>query len=185
MKVVEVRRHSIRGSDDTLSEEGRQLARRAGSTLEGKYLYCYTSPKKRAIQTLEEFGYTIFKVDERFGPLPGDKVRPFEDSAKKIVENQKLSLLQAFFEIRELHPIMEEKGRELIEAVKRTCRELPDDGRALAISHGGSIEPAAILALGKDFSLDVLGGELLECEGVRFFVEGDSVKRIDVIRLVK
>jgi len=185
MKVVEIRRHSIRGSDDTLSEEGRQLARKAGSTLEGKYLYCYTSPKKRAIQTLEEFGYTVFKVDERFGPLPGEKIRPFEDRAKKIVENQKLTLLEAFFEIGELHPILEEKGRELIEAVKRICRELPDDGRALVVSHGGAIEPAALLALGKDFSLNVLGGELLECEGVRFFVEGDSVKRIDVIRLVK
>jgi len=185
MKVVEIRRHSIRGSDDTLSEEGRQLARKAGSTLEGKYLHCYTSPKKRAIQTLEEFGYNMFKVDERFGPLPGEKIRPFEDKAMKIVENQKLTLLKAFFEIRELHPILEEKGRELIEAVKRICRELPDDSRALAVSHGGTIEPAAILILGKDFSLNVLGGELLECEGVRFFVEGDSVKRIDVIRLVK
>jgi len=185
MKVVEVRRHSIRGSDDTLSEEGRQLARKAGSTLEGKYLYCYTSPKKRAIQTLEEFGYAMFKVDEQFGSLPGEKIRPFEDRAKKIVENRKLTLLEAFFEMRELHPILEEKGRELIEAVKRICRELPDDGRALVVSHGGAIEPAAILALGRDFSLNVLGGELLECEGVRFFVEGDSVKRIDVIRLVK
>jgi len=185
MKVVEIRRHSIRGSDDTLSEEGRQLARKAGSTLEGKYLYCYTSPKKRAIQTLEEFGYAIFKVDERFGPLPGEKIRPFEDRAKKIVENQKLTLLEAFFEIRELHPILEGKGRELIEAARRICRELPDDGRALVVSHGGAIEPAALLALGKDFSLNVLGGELRECEGVRFFVEGDSVKRVDVIRLVK
>jgi len=185
MKVVEVRRHSIRGSDDTLSDEGKQLARKAGSTLEGKYLCCYSSPKKRAIQTLEEFGYTVFKVDEQFGPLPGEKVRAFEDRATKIVEDQKLTLLEAFFEIRELHPIMEEKGRELIEAVKRICRELPEDGRALVVSHGGAIEPAAILALEKDFSLDVLGGELLECEGVTFFLDGDTVKRVDVIRLVK
>jgi len=185
MKVVEVRRHSIRGSDDTLSDEGRQLAKKAGSTLEGKYLYCYTSPKKRAIQTLEEFGYTISKVDEWFGPLPGEKIRPFEDRAKKIVEDQKLTLLEAFFEIEELHPIMEEKGRELIEAVKRICRELPDDGQALVVSHGGAIEPAAILALEKGFSLEVLGGELLECEGVKFFLDRGSVKRLDVIRLVK
>ena len=185
MKVVEVRRHSIRGSGDALSDEGRQLARRAQSTLEGKYKYCYTSPKKRAIETLEEFGYTIFKVDEWFGPLPGEKIRPFEDRAKKIVEDQKLTLLEAFFEIEELHPIMEEKGRELIEAVKRICRELPDDGRALVVSHGGAIEPAAILALEKGFSLEVLGGELLECEGVKFFLDGGLAKRLDVIRLVK
>jgi len=185
MKVVEVRRHSIRGGDDALSEEGRQLARKAGKTLEGKYLYRYSSPKKRAIQTLEEFGYTIFKVDERFGPLPGQEIRPFEDRVKKVVEDQKLTLLEAFFKVRALHPIMEEKGRQLIEAVKQICRELPDDERALVVSHGGSVEPAAILTLGKDFSLDVLGGELLECEGVKFFLERDSVKRVDVIRLVK
>ncbi len=184
MKVVEIRRHSIRGGDDTLSEEGRQLARKAASTLEGKYLRCYTSPKKRAMQTLEEFGYTTFIVDKRFGPLPRDKIKPFEERAKKITENRKLSLLEAFFEIRELYAILRQKGRELIEAVKQVCRELPDDGRALVVSHGGAIEPATILPLERDFSLNVLGGELLECEGVRFFVEGDSVKRIDVIRLV-
>jgi len=185
MKVVEVRRHSIRGSDDTLSDEGRELARKAGRALEGKYLYCYTSPKKRAVQTLQQFGYSNFKVDERFGPLPGDKIRPFEDRAQQIVKDQKLTLLEAFFKIRELHPILQEKGRELIEAVKQICRELPEDGRAMVVSHGGAIEPAAILALRKDFSLNVLGGELLECEGVRFFLDGDSVKRIDVVRLVK
>jgi len=185
MKVVEIRRHSIRGSDDTLSEEGRQLASKAGSTLEGNYLRCYTSPKKRAIQTLGEFGYTLFKVDERFGPLPGEKIRPFEDRAKKMVENRKLTLLEAFFEIRELHLILEEKGREVIEAVRQICGELPDGGRALVVSHGGAVEPAALLALARGFSLNVLGGELLECEGMKFFFEGDSVKRIDVIRLVK
>jgi len=185
MKVVEIRRHSVRGGDDTLSEEGKQLARKAGSTLEGNYLHCYTSPKKRAIETLEEFGYTMFKVDERLGPLPGEKIRPFEDRAKKMVENRKLTLLEAFFEIKELHPILEEKGRELIEAVRQICRELPDGGRALVVSHGGDIEPAALLALGRGFSLNVLGGEFLECEGMKFFFEEDSVKRIDVIRLVK
>lgn len=183
MKVVEVRRHSKRGSGDDLSEEGVELARRAKRTLEGPYFLCYSSPKWRCVRTLQELGCHEYRIDERFGPLPSERVSVHDGRVRETMNRHGVGLLEAYFEVDEVRGILKEKGAEVLQAVRDAAKTLPQGRQALAVSHGGTIEPAAIFALGRGFSLSALGGALRECEGVRFLVEDREIRRVDIIRL--
>ena len=185
MKMVEIRRHSLADSQGNLSPEGIDVARAARRSLELGYIRLLSSPKARAVQTLTELGGEKIEYDDRFGTLPGDRLAPFDAKVKSLMSERKITLLQAYFEIAETRAILEEKGREMLQAVVDIARALPEGGKALIVSHGGSIEPAAILAMRREFSLQAIGGELGLCEGVRFFLEDDQVRRVDIVRLAR
>ena len=56
MRYIELRRHAVRDPDqDRLSSDGEIQAEQIGTTLEGPYAAVFTSPKKRAAQTLAWF----------------------------------------------------------------------------------------------------------------------------------
>ncbi len=186
MKVVEIRRHSLTGEDKNLSDEGRELAQRAkASLLRERYDLVLSSPKARCLQTAEAFGFPEPKVDERFGTLPGEKLGPYDEQVRKLMEERGLSLLEAYFALPETRKVLEEKGREVVEAIIEVASSLPEGGSAFIVSHGGTIEPAALVALGGEFDLSVLGGGLEPCEGVAFLVEGEEIKGVSIIRLPK
>ena len=180
-EIFEVRRHSLRGDGPSLSPEGIELARRTAATLVGNYEAIYTSPKTRCIETLAAFVFTTCKVVPEFGLLPS-KLDDHERHVGLLQRRTGCSRLEAYFAIPATHLILEEFGRAFFEKLCQLARELHHGKNALAVSHGGSIEPAVLAAM-PDWTLRDLGGELRECEGALFHFEDGICTRVELRRL--
>ncbi len=182
MKYVEIFRHSKRGEGKGLSEEGRELAQRARILLSPQYDLCVSSPKERARETLEAFGFDRYEVDEAFTAV--NPWEPFDDAISKLAKERGIIPLAICWEIPEALNYLRLQGETLLGAVKRIARKLPEEGRALVVSHGGVIEAAALHGCAR-YVLDEIGGEIGFCEGVTFKLDGDNLSGIDVKRLPK
>lgn len=182
MKYVEVFRHSKRGEGKGLSEDGRNLARRARILLSPHYHLCVSSPKERARETMEAFGFDRYEVDESFTAL--NPWGPFDAEVLKLAKERGTSPLGACFEIPEAFNYLRLQGETLIGAMKRITRKLPEEGRALVVSHGGMIEAAALHACAR-YDLDEIGGDIGLCEGVVFHFDDEKLLRVEVKRLSK
>ncbi len=70
----------------------------------------------------------------------------------------------------------------MAEVLRSIVRALPDDGRALLISHGGIVEACAIgcLSTSTRFADDAPCGY---CEGVRLTFEGEAVVNVEMLRV--
>lgn len=182
MKCVDVFRHSKRGDSKGLSEEGRELAREARPLLAPHYDLCVSSPKERARETLEAFGFCRYEVDEAFTAV--NPWEPFDAEVMKLAKERGVSPLAACWEIPEAVNYLRLQGETFLSAVRRVARKLPEEGRALVVSHGGILEAAALLGR-PQFRLDEIGGEIRFCEGVAFKLDGESLTKIEVKRLPK
>src|SRR5579859_382453 len=182
MKYVEVFRHSKRGEGKGLSEDGRALARRARILLSPHYDLCVTSPRERARETMEAFGFDRYEVDEAFTAV--NPWEPFDDEVLKLAKERGISPLAACWQIPEALNYLRLQGETLIGAIKRIARKLPEEGRALVVSHGGMIEAAALHACTR-YELDEIGGELGLCEGVVFYFDDEKLLNVEVKRLSK
>ncbi len=181
-EIFEVRRHSIRGEDKSLSPEGVELARRTAPTLLGNYHAAYTSPKRRAIETLEAFGLSSYKIIPEFATLPKDELDGHERHVEALRKRTGCTELEAFLAIPATHLVLERFGEAFFEKLTGLAQELPPGKNALAVSHGGSIE-AAVLAAMPDWTLKDLGGELKECEAALFCFENKILERVEIRRL--
>lgn len=182
MKYVEVFRHSRRGDGKGLSEEGRALARRARELLRPYYDLFVSSPKDRARETLEVFGFERFEVDEAFTAV--NPWEPFDDQVSNLSKERGITPLAACWEIPAALNYLRFEGETFLGAVKRLARRLPEGGRALVVSHGGILEAAALHGCSR-YHLDELGGEIGLCEGVVFVLEGERLMGVEVKRLAK
>jgi broad specificity phosphatase PhoE len=182
MKYVEVFRHSKRGGGKGLSEEGRELAMCARALLASHYDLCISSPKERARETLEVLGFERYEVDEAFTAV--NLWEPFEPQVSKLGKERGISPLAACWEISEALNYLRLQGETFLGAVKRVARKLPQEGRALVVSHGGILEAAALLGCPR-YHLDEIGGEIGFCEGVLFTLDGEKLAGVDVKRLPK
>jgi broad specificity phosphatase PhoE len=180
MKYVDVFRHSKRGQGKGLSEEGRELARRARALLAAHYDLCISSPKERARETLEALGFERYEIDEAF--TAANPWAPFDTQVTKLAQARGIIPLAACWEIPEALSYLHMQGETFLAAVKRVARRLPEEGRALVISHGGILEAAALLACAR-YDLDEIGGEITFCEGVTFKFEGEDLVAVEVKRL--
>jgi len=182
MKYVEVFRHSKRGDGKGLSEEGRELARRARTLLAARYDLCISSPKERARETLEELGFDRYEVDEAFTAV--NPWEPFDAQVSKLAKERSIIPLAACWEIPEALNYLRLQGETFLGAVKRIARKLPDEGRALVVSHGGILEAAALHGCPR-YELSELGGEIGFCEALVLKLDGDNLTGIEVKRLPK
>jgi broad specificity phosphatase PhoE len=182
MKYVEVFRHSKRGAGKGLSEEGRELALRARSLLASHYDLCVSSPKERARETLGVLGFEHYEIDEAFTAV--NPWEPYDAEVSKLAKERGVIPLVACWEISEALNYLRMQGETFLGAVKRVARKLPEEGRALLVSHGGILEAAALHGCPR-YYLDELGGEIGFCEGVVFKFEGDKLVGIEVKRLPK
>lgn len=182
MKFVEVFRHSKRGEGKGLSEDGRALARRARNVLSPQYDLYISSPRERARETMEAFGFDRYEVDEAFAAV--NPWEPFDAEVLKLAKERGISALAACWQIPEALNYLRLQGETLIGAMKRIARKLPEEGRALVVSHGGMIEAAALHACPR-YELDEIGGELGLCEGVVFYFDDEKLLRVEVKRLSK
>ena len=180
MKFVEVFRHSKRGAGKGLSEEGRELALRARVLLAAHYDLCVSSPKERARETLEVFGFERYEVDEAFTAV--NPWEPYDVEVMKLAKERGISPLAACWEIPEALNYLRMQGETFLAAVKRVARKLPEGGRALVVSHGGILEAAALHGCPR-YDLANLGGEIGFCEGVVFKLDGETLAGVEVKRL--
>jgi len=74
------------------------------------------------------------------------------------------------------------QGQTFLSAVKRVARRLPEEGRALVVSHGGILEAAALHGCAR-YDLNELGGEIGFCEGVLFKVDDEKLVGVEAKRL--
>lgn len=180
MKYIEVFRHSKRGEGKGLSEEGRELARRARALLASHYDLCVSSPKERARETMEALGFERYEVDEAFTAV--NPWEPFDAQVTLLAGERGITPLAACWEIPEALSTLRLRGETYLGAVKRIARKLPEEGRALIVSHGGILEAAALHGCAR-YELAELGGEIGFCEGVVFKFDGENLSGIDVRRL--
>jgi len=182
MKFVEVFRHSKRGAGKGLSEEGRELALRARSLLAPHYDLCVSSPKERARETLEVFGFERYEVDEAFTAI--NPWEPFDAQVTKLAKARGIIPLAACWEIPEALNYLKLQGETFLAAVRRIARRLPENGRALVVSHGGMLEAAALHGCAR-YELDELDVEVGFCEAVVFKLDGEQLVGVEVKRLPK
>jgi broad specificity phosphatase PhoE len=182
MKYVEVFRHSKRGAGKGLSDEGRELARRAQVLLAPHYDLCVSSPKERARETMELFGFERYDTDEAFTAV--NPWEPFDAEVMKLARERGITPLAACWAIPEALSYLKLQGETFLGAIKRIARKLPEEGHALVVSHGGILEAAALLGC-PSYDLAELGGEIGFCEAVVFKFDGERLAGVEVKRLPK
>jgi broad specificity phosphatase PhoE len=182
MKFVEVFRHSKRGEGKGLSQEGRDLAQRARALLAPHYDFCVSSPKQRARETLEAFGFNRYEVDKALAAV--NPWEPFDAQITRLAQARGVTPLTACWEHPDALNCLRLHGATFLGALKRISNRLPEGGRALVVSHGGILEAAALLRCAR-YHLDEIGGEIGFCEGVVFIFENEALKGVELKRLRK
>jgi len=170
----------MRGAGKGLSDEGRELALRARTLLAARYDLCISSPKQRAGETMEVLGFELYETDEAFTAV--NPWEPFDAEVTKLAKARGIIPLAACWEIPEALNYLRLQGETFLGAVKRVARKLPDEGRALVVSHGGILEAAALHGCPR-YELAELGGEIGFCEAVVFKFDGEKLAGVEVKRL--
>jgi broad specificity phosphatase PhoE len=176
MRALEVRRHAPREKDvDALSDEGRDLANRVGQELAGNYDAVFTSPAKRAAETVAWFLRGLGQ------PLP--RTHGVTDGLTTTVEDRWRAATKASgsgriddIEGQDSALVEMEKAR-LAEAFRHMLGAVQKGGRVLAVGHSPLIE-AAVYAL-----TDRVIEPLSECEGVILVREDDELNLAEELRL--
>jgi broad specificity phosphatase PhoE len=156
MRELELRRHSMRvGSGQHLSQEGVDLARRVGATM-GPFDRVVTSTLPRAFETAIAMGFAVDEQVEALGAMSAEVAREV-DWQGGCAEFQRAARLGGA-----TTGYVQEQGRLL----RRLAEALPEDGRALVVSHGGILEALAVGGLpDRDWSAWTESAGY--CEGVR------------------
>ncbi|MCG3216470.1 MAG: histidine phosphatase family protein [Candidatus Heimdallarchaeota archaeon] len=171
MKIIEHRRHSIRVKPSKhISQEGVNLARKVGEKL-GYFDRIYTSSAPRAIETAVAMGYAVDETFEELSQTP-------EDLNQEIVWG--IGFPEYASVIRK-GGVTADYSKKIANFLKSLAKNLPENGSALLISHGGLLEISAVGCLPEnDFSS---WGEATDsCEGVRMFFDGEKFVRIKLLR---
>jgi broad specificity phosphatase PhoE len=172
MHTFEIRRHSHRHVPQPhLSQTGVDLARRAGEGL-GKFDRVVTSTIPRAFETAIAMGYA---VDEQIGQL----CMMSDEVTATIQWNAGFT---AWLKAAQDSPLVAHYAQAMADVLHSIRRTLPDDGRALIISHGGIVEACVVgcVPAGMRFADDAACGY---CEGARLTFDGDAVVKIKMLRV--
>ena len=174
MKMIEVRRHSIRSKPGPhLNQSGVSLARLVGENL-GPFDRVVTSTLPRAFETAIAMG---FAVDEQvelmntYGPeiergLPWPQ--PFAAYAKEVSRNG----------------AARQYGAKLARYYAELANYLAEGRAALVINHGGVLE-LGITASFPDADYESWGEAAHYCEGARLFWEDEKCVKAEVLRVAR
>jgi broad specificity phosphatase PhoE len=171
-KVVEVRRHAMRLKDGQhLSQEGVTLARRVGKD-GGPFDRVITSTLPRAFETAIAMGFAVDEQSELISTYGGEVER-------EIPWPQTFAAYAGA--VRRGGAAAEYAGR-LAMFYRRMAEDLPEDGRALVINHGGIVELGAVACVpGADY--ESFGPHCAYCEGVRLFWDRSGFVRAEALRI--
>jgi broad specificity phosphatase PhoE len=172
MRTLEIRRHTHRNVPQPhLSQTGVDLARRAGEGL-GKFDRVVTSTIPRAFETALAMGYA---VDEQIAQLS-----MMSDAVTAAIQWN--AGFMAWSRATQHNPVVRQYTQLMADLLRSIVRALPDDGRALIISHGGIVEATVIgcVSASTRFADDAACGY---CEGVRLAFDGDTVVHFEMLRV--
>ena len=178
MRVIEVRRHTHRDEQENLTEEGKRIVGIAKKTLDQGQAVAYSSPAKRAVLTLHEFGFTDYKIEPALAFPTREEAAPYREILRQLGPNT-----EAMFSHPDISRLLMNAGSRVLEALVKFADSIPVGGRIFAVSHGGTMEATALTVLGKGPDLNMIGGRFHVCEGFRAHLANGTVARLDVIRL--
>lgn len=174
MKILEVRRHSIRHSGgDHLSQAGVALARKVGQNI-GPFDFVATSTLPRAFETAIAMGFAVTEQNELMNTYGG------------AVEREAPWPMPYFHysEIVKQEGEASQYAHKLVDYYLKILERIPQGGSALAISHGGVVELGVVACLPEaDFS--AWGNSVDYCEGARLFWDDGQFTRGEVLRVPK
>ena len=171
MKILEIRRHSIRGGlEGHLNQQGVSLARKVGQDI-GPFSHVVTSTLPRAFDTAIAMGFAVDEQSpllstygpavERESPWPMSFAEyAFAATSRKATANYIEKLSEFYLSL---------------------IKKIEDGGSILAVNHGGIVEMSTIACL-PDFNYSGWGGSVGYCEGARLFWE-DKFIRADELRV--
>jgi len=173
MRYVELRRHTMRVKPGPhLSQAGIDLARRVGDTI-GPFNRVITSTIPRAYETAIAMGFAVGEQSELLSLLV--------DGVEEAVGGWEAGFA-AFAHAARRGGVVASYARQQAAFLDGIARNLPDDGAALVISHGGVVESQVVGCLpDADFSL--WGGYCDYCEGARLYFDGDQFVSGEVLRV--
>jgi len=174
MKILEVRRHSIRHSGgDHLSQAGVALARKVGQSI-GPFDFVATSSLPRAFETAVAMGFAVTEQNPLMNTYGGavEREAPWP---------------MPFFHYSE---IVKQKGaaskyaHELMDYYSGVLNQIPQGGSALVVNHGGVVELGVVACL-PDADFSTWGDSVEYCEGARLFWDDGQFMRGEVLRVQK
>jgi broad specificity phosphatase PhoE len=172
MRLLEVRRHTIRSlSSPHISQDGVDLARRVGNEL-GKFDRVVTSTLPRAFETAIAMGYA---VDEQF-----EQLSLMSEEVQAVVPWN--AGYAAWAKAAANSPVVGLYAQALAELWRTIMRALPENGRALIISHGGIVEAGTVGCLPPAVRTPN-DPACSYCEGVRLTFAGDTVINAEILRV--
>lgn len=174
MCILEHRRHTMRVKfGQHLSQAGVDLARAVGESL-GPFDLVITSNVPRAFETAIAMGFAVDQQLEQLGSLPDE----FESQVR---------WNEGFFRFAEVcnanpHGVVARFAGEMAELHRGIVTRLPDDGKALIISHGGIVEASTIGCRPHDDYYS-WGPACGYCEGVRLVFDGKNCTGAILLRV--
>lgn len=156
-----------------LSQAGVDLARSVGLML-GPYDRVITSTKPRALETAVAMGFAVDEQLEALADLPDEITAAIDWEAG-------FGPLAQQIRGKPSGRVARFAGR-LAALLQKIARELPVDGSALIISHGGIVEAGAI-GCRPWVNYEPWGDFCDYCEGIQLHFEGTSCERVELQRL--
>ena len=170
MKILEIRRHSIRSLDGHLTQQGVSLARKVGQGI-GPFSIVVTSTLPRAFDTAVAMGFAVDWQNEllsTYGPAV-ERESPWPMSFAEYAMGASSREATAKY------------MGQLLEFYQGLLTQVEDGGSILSINHGGIVEMSTVACL-PDFDYSGWGGSVNYCEGARLFWE-DKFIRAEELRV--
>ena len=176
MKMIEIRRHSIRSiPGDHLNQAGVSLARRVGEGL-GPFDRVVTSTLPRAFETAIAMGFAVDEQIELMSTYGADVEHevPWPQSLAayaRAVRRRRGGAAQGY-------------ANQLASYYAALAGNLPEGGAALVINHGGIVE-MGVTASFPDADYESWGEAVSYCEGARLYWEDGTFVNAEVLRVPK
>ena len=174
MKILEIRRHSIRTTGgDHLNQKGVTLARKIGQGI-GPFDFVATSTLPRAFETAIAMGFAVSEQNDLMSTYGA------------AVEREAPWPLPFFHysEIVKQDGAAAEYAYQLMDYYLDIMNRIPTGGSAMVVNHGGVGELGTVACL-SDADFGPWGDAADYCEGARLFWDDGRFVRGEVLRLPK
>lgn len=175
MRALELRRHAERDPEaDRLSPEGQRHAEEVGRNLPGGYAALYSSPARRAAETvawlLRGLGQPL---PEQHAVVEG-LASPVEErwrAAAKAARSGRIDAIE-----RQDGELVREEAPRLAGVARELVASIPEGGRGLAVGHTPLIEATVYVVTGS--VIEPLG----ECDGVLLEEDAGEIRLAEEYR---
>jgi broad specificity phosphatase PhoE len=172
VRVVQHHRHSMRGKPGQhLNQAGVELARRVGGAL-GRFDRVITSRLPRAFETALAMGYAVDEQREELSSTP-------EGLAAELDWREGCP---GFQRVARAGGVVARYVAEQAALMHAIAAALPENGRALVVSHGGIVEAGAV-GCRPDHDFSAWGRACGYCEGIRLTFDANLCVAADLLRV--